>query len=126
MTLSRKLNDAMLTMTCPQCGHPCIREGSWFKTARTFKCAECGYATQLTYDDKLRIFGMKTFQCLDCDAKLEVAGFPLPEEPGERANCPSCKGVLLPRDGANLLRYRLVSSASPTAAPLAAQQRGRR
>ena len=115
MTLSYKLDDAMLTMTCFRCGHPRIRKGSWFKTVRTFKCAECGYAAQLTYDDKLRIFGRKTFQCLDCDAKLEVAGFRLPEKPGERANCPACNGVLLARDGEHLLRYRLVSSASPTA-----------
>jgi hypothetical protein len=52
---------------------------------------------------------MKTFQCLDCDAKLEVARFPLPERLNERAKCPRCKGVLPARDGADLLRYRLVS-----------------
>ena len=52
---------------------------------------------------------MKIIQCLDCDAKLEVARFTLPEKPGERAKCPRCKGVLPARDDANLLRYRLVS-----------------
>ena len=52
---------------------------------------------------------MKTFQCLDCDAKLEVARFTLRERPGERAKCPHCKGVLPARDDADLLRYRLVS-----------------
>ena len=56
MTLSPKLDNAMLTRTRPQCGHPCIRKGSWFKHVGRFKCAECGYATQLTYDDKLKIF----------------------------------------------------------------------
>ena len=58
MTLSCKLNDAMLTMTCPQCGHPCIRKGSSFKCVRTFKCAECGYAAPLTYVEKLKLFDM--------------------------------------------------------------------
>jgi uncharacterized paraquat-inducible protein A len=57
--------------------------------------------------EKIKV--MKTFQCLDCDAKLEVARFPLPVRPGERAKCPRCKGVLPARDGADLLRYRLVS-----------------
>ena len=52
---------------------------------------------------------MKSLQCLDCDAKLEVARFPIPETQGERAKCPRCKGVLPARDGADLLRYRLVS-----------------
>jgi uncharacterized paraquat-inducible protein A len=52
---------------------------------------------------------MKTFQCLDCDAILEVARFKLREKQGERAKCPRCKGVLPARDDADLLRYRLVS-----------------
>jgi hypothetical protein len=65
MTLSCKLDDALLTMTCRQCGHPCTRKGSWFKHVRTFKCAACGYATQITYDDKLRLF--------DKHAKLTTA-----------------------------------------------------
>jgi NAD-dependent SIR2 family protein deacetylase len=52
---------------------------------------------------------MKTFQCLDCDGKLEVARFTLPEKRGERAKCPCCKGVLPACDDADLLRYRLVS-----------------
>ena len=68
MTLSPKLNDVMLKMPCPQCGHPSIRKGSWFKVARTFKCAECGWATPLTYDDKLRLF--------DKHAKLTTPPYP--------------------------------------------------
>jgi hypothetical protein len=60
MTLSCKLDDAMLTMTCFRCGHPCTRKGSWFKHVRTFKCAACGYAPQLTYDDKLRIYDKRS------------------------------------------------------------------
>jgi len=56
MTLSRKLDDEMLTMLCCECAHPCIRKGSWFKNARRFKCPECGYTAQLTYDDKLRLY----------------------------------------------------------------------
>ena len=47
---------------------------------------------------------MKTFQCLDCDAILEVARFKLREKQGERAKCPRCKGVLPARDDADLLR----------------------
>ena len=66
MTLSCKLDDAMLTSTCCQCGHPCTRKGSWFKAVRTFKCAECGFAAPLTYSDKLKIF--------DKHAKLTTAG----------------------------------------------------
>ena len=62
---------------------------------------------------------MKTFQCLDCDAKLEVARFTLPEKPGERAKCPHCKGVLPARDDADLLRYRLVSFPTISGRPRA-------
>ena len=29
MTLSHKLNDAMLTMLCHECAKPCVRKGSW-------------------------------------------------------------------------------------------------
>ena len=56
MTLSCKLDDAMLTMLCPQCARPSIRKGSWFKHVSRFRCAECGHATQLTYEDKLKLF----------------------------------------------------------------------
>jgi transposase-like protein len=56
MTLSRNLDDVMLTMLCHGCAQPCIRKGSWFKHVARFKCAQCGYATQLTYDNKQRLF----------------------------------------------------------------------
>jgi transposase-like protein len=47
MTLSPKLDDAMLTMLCLQCAHPYVRKGSWFKHVARLKCAECGYGRNL-------------------------------------------------------------------------------
>jgi transposase-like protein len=47
-----------MTYPCPQCGHPLVKEGSWFKTASNYMCASCGTAVQMTYAAKLRLFAM--------------------------------------------------------------------
>jgi transposase-like protein len=56
MTLSLKLKGATLSLPCPRCKLPLTRKGSWFLTAAWFKCAECGYREQLTYDTKQKLF----------------------------------------------------------------------
>ena len=56
MTLSPKLNDAFLTRRCPQCDHPTVKTGRWFKAMATFNCTACGYSEQLGYIEKLKIF----------------------------------------------------------------------
>jgi predicted RNA-binding Zn-ribbon protein involved in translation (DUF1610 family) len=58
MPLSAHMAKVVMTYPCPQCGHPLVKEGSWFKTASNYMCASCGTAVQMTYAAKLRLFAM--------------------------------------------------------------------
>lgn len=45
-----------LRFECPNCNHPIIRKGSWFRVISTFRCEQCGAPLRLGYGDKLDLF----------------------------------------------------------------------
>jgi transposase-like protein len=56
MALSPNFHSVNLTFVCPQCGHPLVKHGSWFKSAKGFKCQSCKSYIRLTYTLKLALF----------------------------------------------------------------------
>jgi hypothetical protein len=56
MTLSPALNDAMLTLSCPHCGHWFDKKGSWVKAVRQYACDGCLQRVIMGYNEKLAIF----------------------------------------------------------------------
>jgi Zn-finger nucleic acid-binding protein len=53
--------------------------------------------------------GKRPYECPDCGARLQVIRVEVVTTGRERATCPNCKGVLLARDGNDLLIYKLVA-----------------
>jgi transposase-like protein len=58
MALSPSFHSVNLTFVCPQCGHPLVKPGSWFKAAKGFKCNSCKSDIRLTYTNKLALFDL--------------------------------------------------------------------
>jgi transposase-like protein len=60
MPLSNLLRCVDLTFNCPHCGHPLLKNGSWFMSAPGFKCLGCHRQVRITYTDKVALFGKHT------------------------------------------------------------------
>jgi hypothetical protein len=56
MSLSRELNNVILSRSCSRCGSQRENAGNWFRAIRHYTCAECGGLEVLTYDEKLKLF----------------------------------------------------------------------
>jgi DNA-directed RNA polymerase subunit RPC12/RpoP len=56
MTLSATLNQAILTIRCPHCGHSFDKKGSWVKVVRQYACDRCHQRVIMGYDARLAIF----------------------------------------------------------------------
>jgi hypothetical protein len=56
MSLSRELNNVMLSHPCSRCGSERQNPGVWFRAIRHYTCVECGGLEVLTYDEKLTLF----------------------------------------------------------------------
>jgi predicted RNA-binding Zn-ribbon protein involved in translation (DUF1610 family) len=57
------------------------------------------------------------FECPNCTAELLIVRIKLPKKRIERATCPHCIFVLEPRDGNDLLSYRLIEAPRATPRP---------
>jgi len=56
MSLSRALNNVILSRSCSRCGSQRQNPGTWFRSIRQYTCAECGGIEVVTYDEKLKLF----------------------------------------------------------------------
>ncbi|RWA66584.1 MAG: hypothetical protein EOQ27_02015 [Mesorhizobium sp.] len=56
MPLPDNMRSVDMKFECPQCGHPIVRKGSWFRVISTFKCDHCKATLRLGYGDKLALF----------------------------------------------------------------------
>ena len=57
MPLSKDLLHTYLTYHCPRCGHPVVKSGAWFWSARRVVCqGTCNRKLRLTYADKVALF----------------------------------------------------------------------
>jgi len=56
LSIPQELNNQQLTFECPQCRHPIVRKGTWFKTIAAFKCPSCKASLRIGYPEKLRLF----------------------------------------------------------------------
>jgi hypothetical protein len=56
MSLPDGFAEVMMMLACRTCGFALTKKGSWFKSARHYKCEGCGMRGLVTYDDKIRLF----------------------------------------------------------------------
>ena len=49
MSLSRALNNVILSRSCSRCGSQRQNPGTWFRSIRQYTCAECGGIEVVTY-----------------------------------------------------------------------------
>jgi transposase-like protein len=60
MPLSPRLMFVPMTFECPTCGHPVVKNGTWFSSVGHFTCEGCHGQVTLTYRDKLALFAKHT------------------------------------------------------------------
>jgi hypothetical protein len=56
MPLTNDLLDVDIEYECPECFHPIVRKGSWFRVIAGFECEKCKAKVPISYPEKPAIF----------------------------------------------------------------------
>jgi hypothetical protein len=56
MPLTHSLDDTVLSLACPYCGHLLKKPGKSFFRAGKVRCTACSSVFKIRYEDKLRMF----------------------------------------------------------------------